>query len=91
MNISFLLSGSVVAVLLVQILKSLLGKISDRYGALISQITLLVVAFAVAGAGVLFQMLPTDILTAAGAIFASAMVVYEVLVKALYQQAIKGQ
>ncbi len=91
MDISFLLGGSVLAVLLVQILKDVLGKVSNRYGALISQITLLIVAFGIAGVGVLLQLLPPDVLTATGTIFVSAMACYEVLYKSIYQQVIKGQ
>jgi len=89
-DLSFLLGGSVVAVLAVQILKDLYGKVSQRWGSLIAQLSLLIVSFAVAGIGAAFQFLPPQIIETTGIIFASAMAIYEVLYKALYQQAIKG-
>ncbi|MFA5652273.1 MAG: hypothetical protein WC933_02825 [Candidatus Paceibacterota bacterium] len=89
-DIGFLLSGSVVAVLLVQVLKDLFGIVSKRWGALLAQFTLLVISFGIAGVGVLFQKLPPEIIESTFAVFASAMVVYETIWKAIWKDAIKG-
>lgn len=90
MDLSFLLGSSVIAVLLVQVGKDLLGRISNRWGALASQVTLLIVSFVLAGIGAFFQVLPQQIVTTTTTIFASSMVLYEVLYKALYVGVIKG-
>jgi hypothetical protein len=89
-DVTFLLGSSVIAVLCVQVLKDLLGKVENRWGSLISQLTLLVVSFGIAGFGVLFNRLPPEIINTTVLIFASAMAIYEVCFKALYQKAIKG-
>lgn len=89
MDITFLLGSSAVAVVLVQGLKYLYGKVSDRYGALVAQLTLLAVSFCVAGIGAGLQLLPPEILETTLVVFASAIAIYEVFVKALWQKAIK--
>jgi hypothetical protein len=90
LDVTFLLGSSVVAVLIVKLLKDLLGKVEGRWGALVSQLTLLVVAFGVAGAGVLFQKLPPEIIETTLLVFASAMTIYEVFWKAIYEKVIKN-
>ena len=90
MDITTLAIPSVVVVLLVQILKDLVGKVSARWGALAAQLTLLAVSLVVAGFLGFFQLLPATYINGVIAIFASAMVVYEVAYKAIYLDAIKG-
>jgi len=91
MDITFLLGSSVVAVLVVQILKDVVGKIEGRFGKLYTQLLLLSVSFAVAGIGSLVGKLPPEILQITGIIFASGMAIYEVVYKALYEKAIKNK
>lgn len=89
--VSFLTGGSLIATLLVSLLKSALTGISSRWGALATQgvllFTSLVIAFGLSAVG----FIPQNYLETAGTIFAGAMIIYEVIWKAVYQQAIKGQ
>ena len=87
---TFLLGSSLVALLLVQVLKELFTKVSARWGALIAQVLLLVVSIVVAGIGILFGQLSPRVLETVIAVFGSAMVMYEVFYKAIYQKAILG-
>lgn len=90
MDTTFLLGSSLVAVLIVQVLKDLFGKLQGRFGAIWTQVILLAVSFGVAGIGVLIHGLPPEIINITGIIFASSIAIYEILYKAIYQQAIKG-
>jgi hypothetical protein len=89
--VSALLGTGAVSVLVVQLLKKLAEGLSIRYGSLITQAILLAVSIVVASLGVIFNMLPQDIVVAVVGVFTSAIAIYEVIVKAVYQQAIKGQ
>jgi hypothetical protein len=89
--VSALLGTGAVSVLVVQLLKKLAEGLSIRYGSLITQAILLAVSIVVASLGVIFNMLPQDIVIAVVGVFTSAIAIYEVIVKAVYQQAIKGQ
>jgi len=89
MTLATLVIPAVVATLLTQIGKQLLGKVSAKWGALASQITLLIVAFGVAGVGAFFQFLPDAWVQSTLTVFASAMVLYEIFYKSLYKKVIK--
>lgn len=90
MDLNFLLGTSVVAVLIVQVLKDIFGKVSDRWGALMAQLSLLAVSFGLAGIGVLVGKLPPHIIATTLAVFAGAISIYEVFWKMLYQDVVKG-
>lgn len=89
--VSSLFGAGAGAMVLVQLVKKLLGKIEGKYGTLITQAVLLAASFGVALLGVAFKLLPQDIVIAVAGVFGSAMAVYEVLWKGLCQQAIKGE
>ena len=89
--VGFLTGGSLVASLLVSLLKSALSGISARWGSLATQGVLLVTSLIVAFGLFAVGFLPQYYLEVTGAIFAGAIAIYEVLYKAIYQQAIKGQ
>lgn len=91
MSLEFLLGGSAVAILLVQVLKQLTDGLSKRFGSVITQLVLLVVAIIVAAVGKFFNMLPDDITSAVLQIVTGAIAGYEILIKAVYQQAIRGE
>lgn len=88
--VTFLTGGSLVASLVVASLKKLLKDVSDRWGALATQILLFVVCLLVASIAWSFKFVPANILGSASMIFAGAMVLYEVGYKAIWQSAIKG-
>lgn len=87
----FIGGGSVVATLVTAIFKKAFAKVSAKYGAIVAQVLLLVVSVAISFLVFGAQFVPAEILAAAGAIFAGAMVIYEVFYKAIYQQTIKGK
>lgn len=89
--VAFLTGGSVVASVILSSLKKLWSSVSDRYGSLATQLGLLVVCVAVSGIAWIFQFLPMNIVVASGSIFAGSMLLYEVVYKALFQQAIMGK
>ena len=88
--VEFITGGSLIASLLVGLLKSSLEGINQRYGALATQGILLAVSLVVALGLFGVGFLPQWFLATTGAIFAGAITIYEVLYKALYQQTIKG-
>jgi len=88
MDLSTLVIPSVVVVLGVNLLKVLYGKVSERWGALIAQVSLLCVSFAVAGVGAMLGALPPQMYQTTLTIFVSGMAVYEVVYKAIIQKAI---
>jgi len=88
--LEWIAGGSLLAVLCLQVIKELLGKIENRWGKTITLLVLLIVSFGIAGSGALMNLLPTEVLTMTGSIFAGAIAIYEVLYKALYRSAIKG-
>lgn len=90
-NIDFILGGSVVAVLLVQILKAIIGKIEGRYGTLLTQFILLCVSFFIAGLGAVIKLLPPEILQGTIDVAVGAVAIYEVIYKGIWQQAIRGK
>lgn len=89
--ITFIGGGSLVAMLLTQLLKKALATVNDRYGALATQVVLFAVAGIIAGVVKASALLPTAWVTTAGAIFLGAMAIYEVLYKAVWLGAIKGK
>lgn len=86
-----LLGGGLVAMLLVQLGKKLLKSVNDRYGALATQALLLVASILVAVAGWFINLLPAEFVQTTVTIFASGMIVYEVLWKALFKEAVMGE
>ena len=91
MDIQLLLGSSAIAVLWVQIAKDLLGRISGRWGALIAQLSLLVVSFAIAGVGALVGVMPPEFVETTMTIFVSAIAIYETLYKNIYLKVIKNK
>lgn len=89
--VSALFGTGAAAMLIVQLVKKGLTAISNRYGALVTQVVLLGVSFVVALGAMALRLLPQDILISAGAVFASAMAIYEILWKGLIQQALQGK
>lgn len=89
--IEFLSGGSLVAALLMQLLKSTLNGISARFGALASQVLLAVISLLVALGLLGVGFLPQWFLASAGAVFAGSMMLYEVLYKAVICNAILGK
>lgn len=86
------LSGfGLVASLLVQALKTIYGGLSERFGALISQLVLLAVSLVVAAVAAYLNYLPVQFTEGVLAIFATAIVIYEFVYKAVIQQAIRGK
>ena len=83
--LTFLAGGSLVASLVTQILKKAFDGISNKYGALASQATLLVVSLAISGLLTASALLPEAWLLMAGAIFMGAVTIYEVLYKAVWK------
>lgn len=88
--ITFLGGGSAVAVLLVNILKTSLQGISERWGALATQCILLAVSLIVALILGASTLLPQSVLLTTGQIFVGAIALYEVLYKSIYLKAING-
>jgi len=84
MDISFLLGGSVVAVLLIQVIKDITGKMEGKLGRLWTQVIVLCVSFAVAGVGVWVGKFPPFVLEVTGVVFTTTIAIYEVLFKALW-------
>jgi hypothetical protein len=89
--IAFLTGGSLVASLMMGLIKTAYTDISARYGALITQVILFFVCLVIAAIAWSFQFVPTPILVTAGAIFSGAIVFYEVVYKAIFQQAIMNK
>lgn len=88
--ITFLGGGSLVASLIVQILKKALTGIADRWGALVTQAVLLGVSLLIAGLLTASTLFPESWLMTAGLIFTGAIALYEVLYKAVWNNLIKG-
>lgn len=86
-----LLGGGLVAMLLVQLGKKALKHLNDRYGALATQLMLLAASVFVAVGGWLTRFLPPEFLQTTIAIFASGMLIYEILYKAFWVEAVKGE
>jgi len=88
--ISFIGGGSLVAVLLVNVLKTSLEGISERWGALATQCVVLGVSLVIALILGASTLLPQGALETMGQIFVGAIAIYEVLYKAIWQKAIKN-
>lgn len=89
--VMFFGGGSLVAALVTGILKKVLGGVSDRYGSLASQVVLFVVSLAIASLMTASALLPHQVVLITVGIFLTAMGIYEVLYKAVWQQAIQGK
>lgn len=79
--IGFLGGGSAVAVLLVNILKTSLKGISERWGSLATQLILLVVSIVIATIIGASSLLPQNVLVTTGQVFVGAIALYEVFYK----------
>ncbi len=85
----FIGGSSVIAVALIGLLKNWIkNSISPRWGDLGVQAVLLAISFALAGIGILINMIPSEGLAVIGAIFGSATVIYQVLIKSIVKKAI---
>ena len=91
LDISTLAGFSLVASIIVGLLKAWFGKIEGRFGKLATLALLLMASFAVAGLGIGFKYLPNDIVEVVYAIFVGGVAIYQVFYKAIYQQSIKGE
>lgn len=89
--VSFVTGGSLVATLLTGFLKEALDGFNSRWGSLATQGLLFVVSAAIAILFTASSLFPAGWLLTAGSIFAGAMVIYEVLYKSVWQQAVRGQ
>jgi len=91
MDITTLAGAGLVASLLVQLAKLLLGKIDGKWGATVTQVVLLFASFCVAGIGVALKLLPPEIIETTIGVAVSGMAIYEICYKAIYQNLIKGK
>lgn len=89
--VAFLGGGSLVASLAIGSFKKLWQDVEARWGALVTQIALLVVCILISGVAWAFQFLPTNIMAASAEMFAGAIVLYEVGYKAIWQNAISNK
>jgi hypothetical protein len=89
----FIAGGSVVATLLVGLVKSFIAKkLAPKYGDLGIQVFLLLLAAVIAALAYLWQrFIPADIAAIILGIMSGANFIYQVLYKALYQKAISNQ
>lgn len=88
---TFLGGSSIIAVILIGLLKKWIkDTIEPRFGDLGIQLVLLAIAFALVGIGYGWMNISKPVLTLVGQIFASAMVIYQVLIKAIWTKVIKG-
>lgn len=92
MDFTFLLGGSLLAMLIVGSLKNFIEKnIEERYGRLAVLGVLFLVSLVIAGLGYAWNWLPTNITYTVGIIFGSAITIIQVIWKALYQESILGK
>ena len=88
--ITFIGGSSVAAFLLVEFIKRFVkDTIAPRFSDLIVLLVLLVISLGLALFGFLLNWLPDTIFMAAQGIFISAIVIYQVLYKAVFQKAIR--
>jgi hypothetical protein len=91
MNLLVLVGSSAFATLFVQLVKKYVKEIVEpRFGTLGVQAVLVAVALLLAVLGRIVQLLPANVIETAGAIFAMSLVIYEVLVKGLVNDAIRN-
>lgn len=88
--IAFITGGSLVASVIVNSLKKLWEDVSSRYGSLVTQIALAAVCILISAIAWAFQFLPVNIIAASASVFAGSIVLYEVVYKAVINQAIRG-
>ena len=88
----FIGGSSVIAVFLLNLLKKWIkSTISARWGDLGVQAVLLIISFDFVGIGLLLKLLPPEGLAMIGAIYGGAIVIYQVLIKSVYQKAIRNK
>jgi len=90
--IAFVTGSSVVASLLIGLLKGWLKKvIIPRYGDLGVLVVLMVISGALALIGYGMQWIPSNILLVMGGIFSGAVTIYQALYKSIIQKAIRNK
>ena len=90
--VTFLGGSSVVAFLLIGYLKKYIKKfILPRFGDLGVCLILLLISFILASLGYVYEILPSDLTLIIGQIFAGAILIYQVLYKAIYRKALLGK
>ena len=90
--IQFIGCSSILAAVLVGLLKKYIKEyIMPRWGDLGVQLLLLIIAVILAFLGYLWGKFPENITTTIFTIFATAMALYQVLVKAVWQKAINNE
>jgi len=83
---------SVVAVFLLNLLKKWIKDVvSPRWGDLGVQAALLAISFALAGIGKAMDLLPPEGLKLIGAIYTGAILIYQILIKSVYQKLLLNQ
>lgn len=92
-NLALWLGGSsIVAAIIVQLIKGFIKKvIAPRFGDLGVQVVLFIIALIIAGLGLWVKVLPENVLLTAGQIFAGAMLIYQILWKAIINEMILGK
>ena len=89
---TFLAGSSIVAVIIIQLLKKFIKEtIEPRWGDLGIQIVLFVVAVIIALVGFWIKLIPGEIIKVGSQIFAGAIVIYQVLGKAIIQKAVRNK
>ena len=91
MDLTTLAGAGLVASLLVQLAKIIVGKIEGRWGAVATQVILLCASFCVAGIGTALKLLPPQIIQTTLSVLVSGMAIYEIGYKAIYQNLLQGK
>ena len=90
--ITFISGGSVLALILIGLIKNLIkSKLIARYGDLGVQVVLFIISLIIAFIFFGFKFIPQEILAAGIAILLGANGIYQVIIKSIYKKAIKGQ
>ena len=89
--VTWLGGASVVATLIMGVLKALLEKVPERFGALAKLVLLFVISLVVSAGVIAMNLLPDHIIVVSTAVMSGAIGLYEFFYKALYQQAIAGK
>ena len=88
----FIGGGSLVASVLIGLVKNFIKSfVEPRFGSIGIQITLFAIALLIGIGYYLWQnVLPVEIVKVAGGIFLGATAIYEVIYKAFFQEAVRG-
>jgi len=89
---SFIAGTSVLAFLILGVIKKFIKEaIEPRFSDLVTQIILIAIGAILALIGYLMSFIPKDIWAIAYEVFKDAIVIYQVLYKAIFQKAILGK